>query len=317
LALLLLAGALLAACGGGNSPTTASTPATAAPTAAAQPTAAPTAAEATKPAAPATAAPTAATAVPKIQGNLTVFTAASLTEAFKEMGATIEAASPGATVAFNFAGSPALRTQLREGAKADLFASADEPNMQGAQQDGSIAGEPRIFVQNKLVAIAPAENKADITTLQDLAKPGLKLVLAQKEVPVGAYARQAFDKMGKDAGFGADFAQKALANLVSEESNVRQVVTKVQLGEADAGIVYSSDVTPQVRSQLKVIEIPDAFNVIAKYPIAVVKGAANADGARAFIDYALSPAGQATLQKWGFIPVVTTEVRDPDSGARS
>jgi molybdate transport system substrate-binding protein len=284
----LVIGALLVACGGGASPTAAPEP--------------------TKPAAGAT--PVAA-AAPKIAGNLTVFTAASLTEAFTELGKGIEEANPGTKVAFNFAGSPALRTQLREGAKADVFASADEPNMQGAQQDGTLGGEPRIFVQNKLVLIAPARNTAEVARLQDLAKPGLKLVLAQKEVPVGNYARQALETMSKNPTFGAEFAQQALRNVVSEESNVRQVVAKVQLGEADAGMVYSSDVTPHVRPMLTVIEIPDQFNVIARYPIAPVKGAANPDGARAFIDYVVSPAGQATLQKWGFIPVgAASEVRD-------
>jgi molybdate transport system substrate-binding protein len=268
---LLVIGALLAACGGAASPT---------------------------------AAPTAP--APKIAGNLTVFTAASLTEAFTEMGKAIEDANSGTKVSFNFAGSPALRAQLREGAKADLFAAADEPNMQGAQQDGTIGGDPRLFVQNKLVAIVAQPKANDIVRLQDLAKPGLKLVLAHEAVPVGNYSRQALTKMDGDAAFGADFSQKTLANVVSQEANVRQVVTKVQLGEADAGIVYSSDVTPTVRPQVKMLEIPDAFNVIAKYPIAVVKGAANPDGANAFIDHLLSPAGQATLQKWGFIPVGPT-----------
>jgi len=188
----------------------------------------------------------AASDVPKIQGDLTIFTAASLTDAFKEMAANIEKASPGSKVIFNFAGSPTLRTQLAQGARADAFASADEPNMQKAQQDGTIANEPRIFVHNLLIVIPPAQNPAGITGLQDLA------------------------------------------NLVSEENNVKQVVTKVQLGEADAGTVYSSDVILAVRDAVKVIEIPDQFNVTASYPIAVVKGARNEAGSRAFIEYVLS-----------------------------
>jgi len=199
-----------------------------------------------------------------------------------------------------------LRTQLREGARADVFAAADEPTMQGAQQDGTIASEPRVFVHNKLVTIVPAENRARVGKLQDLARPGVKLVLAQKEVPVGNYARQVLDKMSADPAFGSDFAARVLTNLVSEEANVRQVVAKVQLGEADAGIVYASDVTPAVRSALKVIDIPDRLNVIARYPIAVVTGAPNEAGARAFIEYVLSAAGQATLAKYGFIPVAAT-----------
>jgi molybdate transport system substrate-binding protein len=241
--------------------------------------------------------------VPRIQGQLTVFTAASLTDAFKEIGANIEQANPGTRVIFNFAGSPTLRTQLAQGARADVFASADEPNMQGAQKEGTIASEPLLFVRNQLVAIVPAANPAQVLRLQDLAKPGVKLVLTNKEVPVGNYSRQALTKMGQDTAFGSDFATRVLANLVSEETNVKQVVAKVQLGEADAGMVYSSDVTPGVRGAVQVLSIPEAFNVIARYPIAVVRDAPHAAGAQAFIDYVLSPAGQAILTKHGFLAV--------------
>ena len=241
--------------------------------------------------------------VPRIQGPLTIFTAASLTEAFKEMGDNIEQANPGTKVTFNFAGSPTLRTQLAQGARADVFASADEPNMQGAQKEGTIASEPRRFVRNQLVAIVPAANPAQVMRLHDLAKPGVKLVLTNKEVPVGNYARQALTTMSQDAAFGPEFATRALANLVSEETNVKQVVAKVQLGETDAGMVYASDVTPAVRGAVQVLAIPEPFNVIAHYPIAVVRDAPNAAGARAFIDYVLSPAGQAILTKHGFLAV--------------
>lgn len=242
-------------------------------------------------------------AVPKIDGTVTVFAAASLTDAFNEMGKALEAANPGTKISFNFAGSQALRTQLQQGAKADVFASADEKQMQGAQQDGTIASEPKTFVHNKLVIIVPAKNQAGINEPKDLAKPGIKLVLAQKDVPVGNYARQSFDKMSQDPSYGSDFSTKVLANLVSEETNVKAVVSKVQLGEADAGIVYSTDVTPAVRDAVKIIDIPDQLNVIADYPIATVKDGQNASGGQAFIDYVLSPAGQETLKKYGFITV--------------
>lgn len=242
-----------------------------------------------------------ASEVPRIQGELTIFTAASLTDAFKEMAAQIEQANPGTKLTFNFAGSPTLRTQLAQGARADVFASADEPNMYGAEKDGTISGEPRVFARNLLVVVIPADNRAGINTLQDLAKPKLKLVLTNKDVPVGNYARQALDKMSQDPAFGDDFARRVLANLVSEETNVKQVASKVQLGEADAGIVYSTDVTQAMRSAVRVIDIPPEFNVTAKYPIAVVKGARNESGARAFIEYVLSPAGQAILTRHGFL----------------
>ena len=242
-----------------------------------------------------------ASEVPRVQGELTIFAAASLTAAFKEMAAQIEQANPGTKLAFNFAGSPTLRTQLAQGARADVFASADEPNMYGAQKDGTISGEPRVFARNLLVVVVPADNRAEINTLQDLAKPKLKLVLTNKDVPVGNYARQALDKMSQDPAFGDDFARRVLANLVSEEANVKQVASKVQLGEADAGIVYSTDVTQAMRSAVWVIEIPPEFNVTAKYPMAAVKGTRNESGARAFIEYVLSPAGQAILTRHGFL----------------
>jgi molybdate transport system substrate-binding protein len=239
--------------------------------------------------------------VPRIQGELTIFTAASLTDAFKEMAANIEQANPAPKLTFNFAGSPTLRTQLAQGARADVFASADEPNMYGAERDGTITSEPRIFARNLLVVVVPANNPAGIKTLQDLAKPKIKLVLTNKDVPVGNYSRQALAKMNQDPRFGSDFADRVLANLVSEETNVKQVASKVQLGEADAGIIYSTDVTPAIRSAMQVIGIPPEFNVIANYPIAVVKGARNEAGARAFIEYVLSPAGQSILARHGFL----------------
>jgi molybdate transport system substrate-binding protein len=242
-----------------------------------------------------------ASEMPRLQGELTIFTAASLTDAFKEMAAQIEQANPGTKLTFNFAGSPTLRTQLAQGARADVFASADEPNMYGAEKDGTISGEPQIFARNLLVVVVPAKNPAGIHTLQDLTKPKLKLVLTNKDVPAGNYARQALEKMSQDPTYGPDFARRVLTNLVSEETNVKQVASKVQLGEADAGIVYSTDVTPALRSAVRVIEIPPEFNVSAKYPIAAVKGAGNETGARAFIAYVLSPVGQAILARHGFL----------------
>src|SRR5215510_5052345 len=205
---------------------------------------------------------TTAADVPRIQGELTIFTAASLTDAFKEMAAEIEQANPGTKLTFNFAGSPTLRTQLAQGARADIFASADEPNMAGAESDGTILGQPQTFARNVLVVVVPAKNPAGIHTLQDLAKPNIKLILTNKDVPVGNYARQALEKMSHDPAFGTDFSTRVLANLVSEETNVRQVASKVKLGEADAGIVYSTDVTPALRDTVRVIRIQPEFNVI-------------------------------------------------------
>jgi molybdate transport system substrate-binding protein len=239
------------------------------------------------------------TATPELQ-TLTVFAASSLTDAFTEIGKAFESSHSGVTVTFNFAGSQALQTQIEGGAPADVFASASGGEMDAAVTGEFIAeGTPQVFLTNKLVVILPANNPAGLEKLEDLARPGIKLVLAAEEVPVGNYARQALDLM--NGSFGADFKDKVLANVVSNEDNVKQVVAKVQLGEADAGIVYTSDAI--AAPDLKTIEIPAELNVIAKYPIASLTASANADLAKAFIDYILSSEGQATLKKWGFTPV--------------
>ena len=231
--------------------------------------------------------------------TLTIFAAASLTDAFTEIGKNFESANPSVTVTFNFAGSQALRTQIEEGAPADIFASANKTEMDTLITGSYVAPDaPQVFLNNKLVVILPADNPSALAKLEDLAQPGIKLVLAAEEVPVGKYARQAVDAM--NGRFGTDFKDKVLANVVSNEDNVKQVVAKVQLGEADAGIVYTSDAV--AASDLKTIEIPAELNVIAKYPIASLTQSANAELADAFIAYVLSADGQAVLQKWGFAP---------------
>ena len=232
-------------------------------------------------------------------GTLNVFAAASLTDAFTEIGKNFEAANPGTTVTFNFAGSPALRTQIEEGAPADVFASANTKEMDTLITGGQVdASAPQLFLKNKLIVILPADNPAGIESLEDLATSGVKLVLAAEEVPVGNYARQSLDLM--NGQFGTDFMDKVLANVVSNEDNVKQVVAKVQLGEADAGIVYTSDAV--AAPELQTLAIPDDLNVIATYPIAPLVNSANPDLATAFVDYVLSADGQAILAKWGFAP---------------
>jgi molybdate transport system substrate-binding protein len=237
-----------------------------------------------------------------LSGDLTVFAAASLTDAFGEMKAQLEDANPDLSITYNFAGSQQLVTQLAEGADADVFASANMTQMKAAQDAGTIDGEPVVFVRNRLAIIVPSDNPADVQEPADLARDGLKLVVANEDVPVGGYTLDMLDKMSADPAFGADFRSKVEANIVSHEDNVKQVVTKVQLGEADAGVVYVSDVTPDVREDVTFIEIPEQYNVIAEYPIAPV-----ADGdvalAQAYIDYLLSAGGQAVLEQWGFTPV--------------
>lgn len=270
--------------------------ATVAPTAApVEPTAVPATAV------PATEAPTAApTAAPV---TLTVFAAASLTSPFNDMKAAFEAANPGVTVEFNFAGSQQLEEQLAQGAAADVFASASKKYMDAAVDANLVTKDTqKNFAQNRLVVIYPTANPGGMTAIKDLAKKGMKVVLAAKEVPVGQYALTVLDNAVKDPAYGATFKDDVLANVVSYEDNVKAVLSKVALGEADAGIVYVSDVTGDDAAKVSKLDIPDAINTIAKYPIAVLSGSKNPDQAAAFMAYVLSDAGQATLAKYSFLP---------------
>ncbi len=233
--------------------------------------------------------------------TLTVFAASSLTDAYNEIGTAFSADHPGVKVEFNFAGSQQLRTQLEQGATADVFASANTKEVNTAITSGLIvSGMQKTFVHNRLIVILPKNNPANIQSLQDLAKPKLKIILAAPSVPVGGYALTALNSMNAD--FGATFSATVVSNVVSYEDNVKQVVTKIQLGEGDAGIVYSSDVTPSAAPQLGTINIPDQYNVLATYPIAVLATAPHSQLAAAFVDYVLSDKGQSILQKWGFLP---------------
>ena len=231
--------------------------------------------------------------------TLTIFAAASLTGAFQEIGKNYETANPGVKVSFNFAGSQILRTQLEQGALADVFASADHMNMDLIISENLVAANNyQDFVSNQLIVILPPGNPAKVQALGDLAKPNLKLVLADASVPAGNYARQVLLNMSKDPMYGADFSVKVLKNVVSNETDVKQVVAKVELGEADAGIVYTSDAIAD--PNLATISIPDKFNVIASYPIAILSSALEPNLAAAFVVYVLSPAGRTILIKWGF-----------------
>jgi molybdate transport system substrate-binding protein len=234
--------------------------------------------------------------------TLTVFAAASLTGSFGDIGKAFEAANPGVTVTFNFAGTQALVTQIMQGARADVFASANETYMKNMVSTNLVAsGAPKDFVTNLLEVILPPANPANIQTLLDLAKPGLKLDLEDKSVPAGTYTLTILDNLSKDSTYGVDFKTKVLANVVSYETDVKQVVAKVQLGEADAGIVYVTDAI--AAPTLKTIAIPTNFNVIATYPIAPIINAPQPQLAAAFVAYVLSPDGQAIMEKWGFTPV--------------
>jgi molybdate transport system substrate-binding protein len=233
---------------------------------------------------------------------LTVYAAASLTDAFHELGWTLKASHPGLEVKFNFAGSQQLALQLEQGAPADVFASADQRWMSYADEKGLVEANATIFAGNRLVAIVPRTNPARIERLQDLSRRGTKIVIAAEVVPAGKYSRAMVRNLAGAPGFPPEYDIRVLANVVSQEENVKAVVAKVQLGEADAGLVYRSDVTRAVSRFVRVFEIADPYNVIAGYPIAVLKGARNPEAARQFIELVSSDAGQRVLQRHGFLP---------------
>lgn len=239
-------------------------------------------------------------AVESPSGQLVVFAAASLTEAFEEMAAKFEAANPSAELVFNFGGSQQLAQQLAQGAPADVFASANKRQMQVVIEAGRVMSDTaQVFAGNRLVVIVPDDNPAGLAELLNLAKPGVKLVLAAPEVPVGGYTLEFLRRASDAPGFTAVYSPTVLANVVSYEENVRAVLSKVTLGEADAGIVYSSDAPPD--AAVGRIDIPDELNVLAAYPIAPVADAGQADLARRFIEYVLSAEGQAILSAHGFV----------------
>ena len=236
--------------------------------------------------------------------DLTVFAAASLTGVLNDVVKQYETLHPGVHIITNYDGSQALRTQIEQGAMADVFLSANTKQLyalrdQGIMENSSI----EMFAKNKLVVIVPASNPGNITTLQDLARPGIKLVIGTKDVPIGDYARQILKKMGNDTAYGPSYNTSVLKNVISEETVVTGVVAKVQLGEADAGIVYITDVTPENRDKFTMIPIPDKYNVIAEYPLGIVKSSGNKDDAASFITYLTGDQGNATLSKYGFAPV--------------
>jgi molybdate transport system substrate-binding protein len=225
--------------------------------------------------------------------DLTVSAASSLTDAFTEIGQAFEAANPGTTVTFNFGPSDGLAAQIDQGAPVDVFASASPTWMDSVQDDGPGVTDRADFARNRLAIIVPVDNPAGIENLDDLTEDHVQLVLAAEGVPAGDYAREIFQRAG--------ISEAALANVASNEEDVKAVITKVMSGEADAGIGYVTDVTPDVADQVALIPIPDEVNVIATYPIAVVNGTQEADLAQGFVDYVLGN-GQQTLAEYGFLP---------------
>ena len=222
-------------------------------------------------------------------GELKVFAAASLTAAFTELGQRFTA-NGGIRVLLNLAGSQALATQIQQAAPADVFASADTTSMDKVKD---LVGTPQPFASNLLAIVVEKGNPKGVRTLGDLASSDLKVVLAAEEVPAGKYAKQILDQAG------------VRVQPVSQEDNVKAVVTKVSLGEADAGLVYVTDVAAG-GDKVEGVDIPEDQNVLATYPIATVKASQAPDQAQAFMDLVLSDEGQQVLERHGFLPPPTT-----------
>ncbi|MER5488656.1 molybdate ABC transporter substrate-binding protein [Streptomyces sp. NPDC002812] len=232
----------------------------------------------------AAASPSASASAEPKAANLTVLAAASLTDVFKTAGAAYEKAHPGTKVTFSFAGSQELAAQVKQGAPADALVTADTKTMEGLLAQ---TNDPAIIAKNRLVIATGKGNPFKIAGLKDLADTKIKVVLAAPEVPVGRYSKQILD------------AQKIEVKPVSQEPNVRAVLSKVELGEADAGLVYKTD-TLKSGDKVAVVEIPDAENAVASYPAASLKGSKNAEAAAAFVAWLTTPEAQKILQDAGF-----------------
>lgn len=233
--------------------------------------------------------------------TLTVLAAASLSDAFGELGAQFKAANPGVEIVYSFAGSQQLAAQILEGAPADVFASANQRQIDAVVTGGRIApGAAQVFARNRLTIVTPQDNPASLESLADLARPGVKLILADRGVPVGQYSLDLLARASSLPAYTAAYSPTVLANVVSYEDNVRSVLAKVILGEADAGIVYTSDVAREA-AKVRQVAIPDELNTIAIYPIAPITDSRQPELARRFIDYVRSPEGQQILVRYGFI----------------
>lgn len=235
--------------------------------------------------------------------TLSVFAAASLAEAFNQIGELFQEQHPEVKVSFNFAGSQQLAQQLAQGAPADVFASANEKQMLAVITEGRVESSGyRQFAGNRLVVILPADNPAGISSLSDLANMGIRLVLADQSVPAGQYAQDFIALAAQDPEYGPGFQAGVTRNTASYEENVRAVLSKVLLGEADAGIVYRTDIVGLDPGQLRVLEIPPQLNQPAAYFIAPIADSSQPELSQDFVAAVLSPAGQEILSRFGFLP---------------
>ncbi|MGB7571546.1 MAG: molybdate ABC transporter substrate-binding protein [Methanothrix sp.] len=239
--------------------------------------------------------------------ELTIFCGAGLAGAFNEIWQLYENASD-IGVAFNFDGVPSLRAQIENGAYADVLVSSNLKHMDALKAEGLINNSTvKIFARNKVAVVVPNDNPANIVNLTDLARPGIMILMGTRELPIGDYARQVLDKLANDSEYGPEYKEKVISNIVSEETTVNRIVSKVALGEVDAGFAFMSDVSPSMVGKVTKIPIPDKYNVVGDFPVGVLSQSNNTQEAQAFIDVIMSNEGQAILDKYGFIPVAKDE----------
>lgn len=249
---------------------------------------------------PASLAPTASPSPTLEPVELTIFAAASLKGALEAAQDAYETANPGTTLIISTDSSAALKTQIEQGAPADLFLSADTKNPQALVDAGLTDGAAVDFAGNKLVVIVPTDDPAGIQTPADLATPGVKIIAAGDEVPITRYANQLVENLAMEPGYPADFVAAYQANIVSKEDNVKAVVAKLELGEGDAAIVYVTDA--KISTKVASVEVPDTANVVATYAGVVVRATDSPDAAAAFLTWLAGPDGQAILAGFGFLP---------------
>jgi molybdate transport system substrate-binding protein len=231
--------------------------------------------------------PTVSATPDTLSGTVNVFAAASLTGTFQSIATAFEAEHPNVKVVFNFGGSSTLATQIVQGAPADVFAAASAATMKTVTDAALAVGTPTTFVTNTLEIAVPADNPGKVTGLADFAKPELTIALCDVSVPCGAAAKTVFDGAG------------ITPSVDTYEQDVKSVLTKVEVDEVDAGMVYKTDVLA-AGSKVKGIDFPEASKAVGKYPIALLKASTNSAAAQAFIDYVLSPAGIKVLTDAGF-----------------
>jgi molybdate transport system substrate-binding protein len=236
--------------------------------------------------------------------HLTVFAAASLTDVFEAIAADWSAAHPGSELTLSFDASSALRAQIEEGAAVDVFASADERNAQSLVDACLAPGPITPFARNELVIVDPQGNPASIESPRDLARVGLRVVAALPDVPITRYTTEVVANLAGLEGYPDGFAEAVTANIVSEEENVRAVLTKIELGEGDAALVYATDALSS--SGVNVVPIPGDANVLATYAAVTVGASSQPAEAAAFLDFLVGPEAQAILAAHGFVPVIQT-----------